>query len=95
MYVVIYRSLTNMFTRLLILLTFTLIGILATLVLATGEEFAEKLLPILFVVTVIVYLFLSWYLGYFVSTQKPSLELTIVAVAGLIIAFMSGYYMGR
>lgn len=84
-----------MFTRLFIVLILVFTGILATLVFAFGEEFAEKILPFFFVVTVLAYLFLSWYLGYFFSTQKPPLELIIAAFAGVVVAFMSGYYMGR
>ncbi len=84
-----------MFNRLFILLIFVIIGILGALVLAFGEEFAEKILPIFFIVTVLAYIFLSWYLGYFFSTQKPPLELIIAVAAGIAVAFMSGYYMGR
>ncbi len=84
-----------MLTRFLLFFIFALVGTLGTLVLAFGEEFAEKILPLFFAVTIIVYLFVSWYLGYFLSTQKPPFELVILAVIGLIIAFMSGYYMGR
>ena len=84
-----------MFNRLFVLLIFVFIGILGALVFAFGEEFAEKILPIFLIAIVLVYIFLSWYLGYFFSTQKPPLELVIAAAVGIAVAFMSGYYMGR
>lgn len=77
-----------------ILLVFVFAVILFTLVLAFGEEFAEKMLPLFMGGTVIVYIFLSWYLGYFFATQKPPQELITVAVVVLVIVFLSGYFMG-
>lgn len=83
-----------MFKNLLALFIFALIGTVVALVAATPEEFAEKLLPIFIAGTVIVYLFLSWYMGYFIATQKPSVILQYIAGIGIVVAFISGYFMG-
>lgn len=69
-------------------------GLVITLVLAFGEEFAEKLLPVFFVGIVIVYIFSSWYFGYFIATQRPPLILIVAAAVVIAIAGVSGYYMG-
>ena len=84
-----------MFKNLLALFVFALIGTVVALVAATPEEFAEKLLPILMVGTVVVYLFLSWYMGYFIANQKPSVVLQYIAGIAIVIAFTSGYFIGH
>ena len=36
----------------------------------------------------------SWYLGYFLGSQKPPLALILIATGALVVSFLSGYYMG-
>ena len=83
-----------MFKKFFAILILVLVGLVATLLLAWPEEFAEKLLPFLMVGGVAAYLFLSWYLGYFLGSQKPPLALILIATGALVVSFLSGYYMG-
>jgi len=83
-----------MFTKFFSILLLAIAGLIVTLILAFGEDFAEKLLPVFLVGGLIVYIFLSWYLGYFIVTQKPPLILIIAAIAVIVVAVVSGYYMG-
>ena len=83
-----------MLTRVIILLVVLLVGVVALLVTGLGEDFAEKLLPFLFVLFVVAFLSLSWYLGYFFATHKPSSVLIVVSIIVIIIAGVSGYYIG-
>ena len=82
------------FTRLFTILVFVFIGLLVAIFGAFGENFAEKLLPLFLGGAVAVYIFLSWYLGYFFATQKPPQELVTLAVVVIVISFLSGYFMG-
>ena len=82
------------FARLFTILIFVLVGVLFAILVAFGEEFAEKILPLFMGGAVILYIFLSWYLGYFFAAQKPPQELITFAVVVLVIAFLSGYFMG-
>ena len=83
-----------MFIKLFLILLFLIAGIIVTLLLGFAEEFAERLLPVLMVGGVIVYIFLTWYLGYFLATQKPPLTLVVIGLAGIIIVAVCGYYIG-
>lgn len=81
--------------KLIFVIVFLIIGLIGVLVLASGEEFAEKLLPLFFGVVIIGYLAASWYLGYFIATQKPSSVLIITALVAIVLTFFSGLYIGR
>ncbi len=81
--------------KLILILMLLILGLIGVLVVATGEELAEKLLPLLFGAGIIVYLAASWYLGYFIATQKPSNVLIIVALTAVVLVFFSGLYIGR
>lgn len=83
-----------MFQKLLVLLVFALVGVIVALVLSYPEEFSEKLLPIVMVGIVVMALFVSWYLGFFLASEKPPLVMIYIGIAGLLIAFMSGYFIG-
>jgi hypothetical protein len=83
-----------MFAKLFSILIFLLIGITVALLLFFAEDFSEKVLPVLMVGAIIIYIFLSWYFGYFVASQKPPLTLVLIGISGIIIAIVSGYYMG-
>lgn len=84
-----------MFQRLCVILTIGVVALFSVMLVATGEEFAEKLLPLLFGVVILFYLAASWYLGYFIATQKPSIDLIIFGLAAIIISFLSGFFIGR
>lgn len=83
-----------MFKKLFVILIITFFGLTGVMLLAVGEEFAERLLPLFFGLIVLFYLVISWYSGYFIATQKPSPILIVFAVVVLIIAFFSGYFIG-
>ncbi|MEK9165732.1 MAG: hypothetical protein AAB525_02645 [Patescibacteria group bacterium] len=83
-----------MFIKFFSILLLAITGLIITLILAFGEEFAEKLLPVFFVGIVIVYIFSSWYFGYFIATQRPPLLLIITAAVVIAVVGVSGYYMG-
>jgi len=82
------------FQKFLAILVFVIFGLVVSILIAWPEEFSEKLLPILFVAAVVVYLFLSWYLGYFIGSQKPPIIMMIIGLSGLLIAFLSGLFLG-
>lgn len=83
-----------MFKKFFAIFVVAILGLVITLVLTWPEEFSEKLLPLLMVGGVAAYLFLSWYLGFFLASQKPPLTLLLFIIGALIISFISGYYMG-
>jgi hypothetical protein len=84
-----------MFQKLFTVLIFLFLFILGALLIKWPEEFAEQLLPGLAIGAVVVFLFLSWYLGYFTASQKPPVIFIIIIVFALIITFASGLYVGR
>lgn len=83
-----------MLKRLIVILIISIVGIVGVLILATGEDFAERILPLFFGLIVLLYISASWYAGYFIATQKPSPILIGFGVTVLIIAFFSGYFIG-
>jgi len=84
-----------MFNKLIVVFIFAIFGLLVTLILSSGEQFAEKALPVLTLGGVIVALVLAWFFGYFLSSQKPPHLLTAMLLIALILSFVSGLYMGR
>ena len=83
-----------MLNKLIITIVLLILGFTTIILVGMGEEFAEKYLPLAGVGIVIIYLFSSWYLGYFIATQKPPLTLIYLGLAGIIISFFSGFFMG-
>ena len=84
-----------MFAKFFSILLIAIIGLLITLIIAWPEELSEKLLPWLFIGVMCIYMVGSWYLGFFLSTQKPPMVLIIIGSIVLILTFLSGLYIGN